>query len=277
MNMPSALPLQQHPHFAAALGHLGRDVSHVDVAGAHPVVAVRVFGQLLASRGPVWRGDPCQNVKAAALARAGLRLVNAETDDALALRTAGFRKVATASWVAELDLHCDTQTQLARAQGKWRNQWRRAQSAPVTLRQERFDRLRHRWLLDADHAQQRGKRFRSLPHKLIDALAAKNRDAVCVHVDYIDEQPVAAMLFVLHAPVVTYHLGWISPAGRQWGLHHRILYDAAAQFADRGYRRLDLGGVDTDNAPGLARFKIASGAQIRPLGGSWLRFGRTRA
>jgi hypothetical protein len=34
---------------------------------------------------------------------------------------------------------------------------------------------------------------------------------------------------------------------------------------------LDLGTVDTENAPGLARFKIGSGAQIRSLGGTWLR------
>jgi hypothetical protein len=127
--------------------------------------------------------------------------------------------------------------------------------------------------LDADHAQQRQKRFRSLPHSLIDSLATQHKNAVSVHVAYQADGPVAAMLFIQHLPVVTYHLGWISAAGRQWGLHHRILLDAATSFADRGYQRLDLGAVDTDNAPGLARFKIACGAHIRPLGGSWLRFG----
>jgi hypothetical protein len=274
MNMPTALPLQQHPHFAQALRRLGRDVVKLDVAGAHPVVAVRVFGQLMASRGPIWRATPDDTAKADALARSGLRLVNAATEDRATLNAAGFRKLATVASVAELDLRKNDTARLAAAHGKWRNQWRRAQAAPVTIREERFDRLRHQWLLDADHTQQKQKRFRSLPHVLIDALAAQRPDTVTVHVAYQADDPRGAMLFVKHHPAVTYHLGWISPAARQWGLHHRILMQAATTFSERGYLRLDLGAVDTDAAPGLARFKIASGAHIRPLGGSWLRFGR---
>lgn len=276
MNVPAALPLQQHPRFAAALRRLGRDVRRIEMADAHPVVAVRIFGQLLASRGPIWRAPYEDCTKAAALARSGLRLINAETEDHAGLTHAGFRKLATAASVAELDLRQSATARLAAAQGKWRNQWRRALSAPVTTRDERFDLQRHQWLLDADHAQQKQKRFRGLPHTLIVALAEQHPDGVSVQVAYHADAPVAAMLFVHHRPVVTYHLGWISDAGRQWGLHHRILMAAAACFADQGYHRLDLGAVDTQNAPGLARFKIASGAQVRPLGGSWLRIGRLR-
>ena len=276
MNVPTALPLQQHPRFAAALRRLGRDVRRIEMADAHPVVAVRVFGQLLASRGPIWR-SPCRDcTDAAALVQTGLRAINAETEDRAALIQAGYRKLATAASFAELDLRQSATTRLAATQGKWRNQWRRALTAPVTVRDKRFDRQRHQWLFDADYAQQKQKRFRGLPHALIDALADQDTSAVSVHVAYHADAPVAAMLFVQHRPVVTYHLGWISDAGRQWGLHHRILMAAAACFADQAYHRLDLGGVDTQNTPGLARFKIASGAQVRPLGGSWLRIGRPR-
>jgi lipid II:glycine glycyltransferase (peptidoglycan interpeptide bridge formation enzyme) len=129
-------------------------------------------------------------------------------------------------------------------------------------------------LLDADRAQQRQKRFRGFPHALIDALAAQQ--ALNVQVAYLDATPLAAMLFIMHRPVVTYHLGWTNFEDRQWGQHNRILIDAAATFADHEYHRVDLETVDTDNAPGLARFKIGSGAQIRGLGGSWLRFGLLR-
>lgn len=274
MNMPAALPLQQHPRFAAALRRLGRDVRRIEMADAHPVVAVRLFGQLLASRGPVWESSCKDCAKAAALTQTELRLINAETEDHAALVQAGFRKLATAATVAELDLRQSATVRLAAAHGNWRNQWRRAQNAPVTVNNERFDRHRHQWLLDADRAQQKQKRFRGLPHTLIDALADQHRDAVTVHVAYHADQPAAAMLFVHHLPVVTYHLGWISPNARQWGLHHRLLMEAATEFAEQGYHRIDLGVVDTENAPGLARFKIASGAYIRRLGGSWLRFGR---
>ncbi|MFT7147926.1 MAG: hypothetical protein ACJASZ_002814, partial [Yoonia sp.] len=100
----------------------------------------------------------------------------------------------------------DLQPLLAATHGKWRNRWRHANKTPVTLRQERFDLTTHQWLLDADRAQQRQKRFRGLPHALIIELAAKQ--AVYVHVAYLGTTPLAAMLFIMHRPVVTYHLGW---------------------------------------------------------------------
>lgn len=253
---------------------MGRDVFGIEMAGAHQVVAVRVLGQLMTSRGPIWEADTELYAKEVALAKAGLRLINAVSAQDDVLNAAGFRKLATAASVAELDLRGYTTTRLAATHGKWRNRWRRAQEAPVILKQERFDRVTPQWLLGADRAQQLHKRFRSLPHGLIDALA--DQQAVTVHVADLDAEPLAAMLFITHRPVVTYDLGWISLAVRQWGLHHRILIAAAAQFADQGYCLVDLGTVDTENAPGLARFKIGTGAAIRPLGGSWLRIRRPR-
>jgi hypothetical protein len=44
----------------------------------------------------------------------------------------------------------------------------------------------------------------------------------------------------------------------------------ALVLARRGITRLDLGTLDTEAAPGLARFKLGSGAAARALGGTWL-------
>jgi hypothetical protein len=264
------MPLQQHPSFAAALRLLGRNVQQLDVDGAQPIVAVRLFGQMMASRGPLWHGP----ANAVSLRQSNLRLLNAETDEASHLQAAGFRKLATAATVAELDLGGSDAARLAATSGKWRNRWRRAQEAPVTIELQVFSPAKHNWLLKADHLQQKQKRFRGMPHALTTAFAAPAPDQVMVHIAYFGDDPVAAMLFLSHHPVVTYHIGWISEAGRQWGLHHRLLLDAATLYAGQGLTRLDLGTVDTENAPGLARFKINSGAQIRPLGGTWLRMER---
>ncbi|MFT6076368.1 MAG: hypothetical protein ACJAZ1_003301, partial [Yoonia sp.] len=35
---------------------MGQDVHQIEIAGGHPIVTVRIFGQLLASRGPIWGG-----------------------------------------------------------------------------------------------------------------------------------------------------------------------------------------------------------------------------
>ena len=40
-------------------------------------------------------------------------------------------------------------------------------------------------------------------------------------------------------------------------------------LARRGVTRVDLGQVDTDTQPGLARFKLGAGADCRSLGGTW--------
>ena len=95
--------------------------------------------------------------------------------------------------------------------------------------------------------------------------------SVRVLICYDNNCPIAAMLFLLHAPVVTYHIGWTSAQGRKFHAHHRMIMEAAEGFAQHGYYRMDLGLVETDRAPGLARFKIGTGAHVRPLGGTWLR------
>jgi lipid II:glycine glycyltransferase (peptidoglycan interpeptide bridge formation enzyme) len=83
-------------------------------------------------------------------------------------------------------------------------------------------------------------------------------------------EELAAMLMLCHGLTATYHIGWSGPQGRATAAHQLLLVRAADWLAARGHVRLDLGTVDTDANPGLARFKIGSGAIIRPLGGSWV-------
>lgn len=265
--MDIALPLQQHPHFGAALARFGRTVRFVDVAGAVPVLAVRQFGQLMASRGPVWLEAP----HAMALRGAGLRLINADVPQDDLLRRAGFRRLMTDAHVAELDLTGTSEARQYAMKPKWRAAWQMAQDTPMDCRWQQYDRQIHAWLLRADLAQQHRKRFRGLPHTLIDACAAGQPGAVQVLVALEKDTPVAGMLFLLHAPVATYHIGWTSARGRQLSAHHHMIMIAADYLAISGFRRLDLGLLETDTAPGLARFKIGTGARVRSLGGTWLR------
>jgi lipid II:glycine glycyltransferase (peptidoglycan interpeptide bridge formation enzyme) len=85
------------------------------------------------------------------------------------------------------------------------------------------------------------------------------------------EAPLAAMLFLRHGPIATYHIGWSGDSGRRCHAHALLLTHAADWLAQRGHALLDLGTVDTEAGAGLARFKIGAGAQVRALGGSWLR------
>lgn len=267
MKTAPALPLQQHPDFGRALARLGAQVGYLDLPGAAPLLRIRRCGVSFASRGPVWV-DAAPETKTAALRGAPIRLLNDDATGPDIVHRAGFRQVMTAAHVAELDLTGGPANRIAAATGKWRNIWRRALASPLIVETTRFDPARHDWLLRADLAQQKAKRYRALPHVL---LAAWDPNALVLFTGHKGKTPIAAMLFIAHSPVVTYHIGWSNAEGRRLAAHHRLLMQAADHFAARGFTRLDLGTVDTENAPGLARFKIGCGARIRPLGGTWVK------
>ena len=271
MKTTRPLPLQQHPNFAAALHRLGQPVKLQDLNRNTSVLVLKRFGVSFASRGPVWQDTMSTDEKAAQLRQSGLRIVNADKDAPTAYRSAGFRLINTPASVAELKLDGTSADILARAHGKWRNIWRRGQNGQLTFTQERFARHRHGWILQADRTQQREKGYRALPHAVIEAYAANRPKDVKVHIAHKGSDPVAAMIFLLHHPVATYHLGWANADARRLGAHHWMIMDAASRLGARGFTRVDLGHVDTETAPGLARFKIGTGAHVRPLGGTWLK------
>jgi lipid II:glycine glycyltransferase (peptidoglycan interpeptide bridge formation enzyme) len=80
----------------------------------------------------------------------------------------------------------------------------------------------------------------------------------------------AAMCFVVHGASASYHLGWGSDAAKAAGVHGVMLVQAAEALRTEGVRWLDLGSVDTEAAPGLARFKLGTGATLRRLGATCL-------
>ncbi|MEJ6401735.1 GNAT family N-acetyltransferase [Yoonia sp. 2307UL14-13] len=250
------LPLQQHPLFNDALRRLGRKVSVTDIPGAVPLHVIHRFGISFAARGPIWTGTPDMD----ALRRNGPLTVNG--DDTNDLGKAGYRQIITAAHVAEIDL-----TARRAPHAKWRYNLRKAQAAEIRVTTETFS-AKHHWLLDADLSQQKAKGYRALPHAIIHAY---DPDNVIVLIAYKKKTPVAAMLFLCHQPVATYHIGWSNHDGRRHCAHHLLLDLAAEYITKQGVTRLDLGSVDTENTPGLARFKIGSGARVRPLGGTWLR------
>ena len=261
------LPLQQHPNFGRALRHIGVQVNSVTVSGAAPVQVIRRYGINYVARGPVWLSG--HSTRPNDLRMAKLHLINSNGGDAQGLHAAGYRRIMTAAHVAELTVTADADGMAAHMQAKWRNVWRRSQNSPLRIRHAQFAPAKHQWLLQADLAQQKQKRFRALPHALIHAYP---RHDVTVCTADMNGVIVAGMLFLRHGACATYHLGWTNDDGRAHAAHHRMLIDAAMHLAGVGVQRLDLGTVDTQSAPGLARFKIGSGAKIHPLGGSWIRF-----
>ena len=239
--------LQQHDHFTFALQHIGNAALTIESTQAIDRGRVRYFGRLAEFDAQLIKFQR----------RRRIVVINAETEHA-ALRSSGYRQILTGASVARLD----TTLPIA-AHPKWRASLR---TKPPRIVHQPLS-WAHNWLFDADLAQQKLKRFRAMPHVIAQTWP---REDTIVSTAFDAEQPIAAMLFLLHPPFATYQIGWTNDQGRAMNAHHHILVQAIEKLRTRGILGLELGTVDTVNAPGLARFKIGSGAKVIKLGGTWI-------
>ncbi len=271
------VPLQQHPAFARALAAMGRPALTLRIAAGSRTlghVTLMQRGKLaLASRGPVWEQGSEPSERAAALRALRRRIgwalaLNADAPDP-ALPRARFLPLLTPATIAEWDLGPDPDTRRARLGQKWRNRLVRAEDQGWKVRRIPFPADPGHWLLARDAEQQRAKRYRALPGALSAAYAAVNKGQAWLFQAEDRGGPAAAALILLHGPVATWHIGWSDTRGRAGHAQALLLWQAADWLAARGVHRLDLGTIDTVSAPGLARFKLGTGAAARPLGGTW--------
>lgn len=259
-------PLQQHPAFGAALSYLGRPALNIFLPEPQREVQVmrRRFGPLnvgLISRADIARTDKVRLSKGTGCR---LLLVNAETPGphpGLRVRSPGH--------VAELALESSAAELKSRMAQNWRNRLNRSLRAGLRVIHGALPADPGHWLLRLDQKQQKAKRYRNYPAVFTAAYAAANMGQARIFEARERGESVAAMLFLCHGSVATYHIGWIGAAGRRAAAHHLLLWRAMLALARRGVTRVDLGQVDTDTQPGLARFKLGAGADCRSLGGTW--------
>lgn len=239
------VPLQQSAPYAAALAASGARVRWLE-----DVLAVERGRLRLVSR-------------VGGLDRAGLRrlarwpgvtLITPED----AVSGAGLVPLVTPMHHAVWALDGDLRAGLA---GKWRNRLVAAERSGLRVR--RGGRGCLDALLAAEAVQRRERRYRALPTGFLRALP---EGALRLWEWRSAGAFGAGMGFVLHGQSATYHIGWASPAAKAAGVHGVMLMRAAEALRAEGVRWLDLGAVDTEAAPGLARFKLGTGAALRRLG-----------
>ena len=273
------LPLQQSPAYAAALERIDRATRCAAILrGGDPVGFVRIVTRRLGPvrlslilRGPVWTApvSPAEEREALCrLARTVSPLVVVPGRDGVGGR--GLVPLMTPRHVALLDLTPEAERLRAGLHGKWRNRLARAEDARMKVRIGHPDPAPVAALLTRDAAQQKARGYRALPARFTHAwLAGDPADALFAEARQRGET-VAAMLFLLHRPWATYHVGWSGPEGRRLNAHNLLLWQVARRLKAEGCTTLDLGDVNTEDAPGLARFKTGSGARVVALGATSL-------
>lgn len=265
---PFARALRAHggAALALALRDDGRTVGHA--------LAIRRGARRLISRGPVWSVDAGTVARRAGLRAlrrhggAGLTVLNAETDDP-AMRCAGFLRVLTPVWVAEWPLSPDSAILRAGLHQKWRNRLKAGESAGWQLRRAAMDPDPGHWLFrhDAGLAQARG--YQAWPATLIVAWVRANPGTAILWTASRKGQVAAAALVLRHGTRAAWQIGWAGQDGRAGQAMPLVLWHAASWLAGQGVQAFDLGTLDTVNAPGVARFKLGTGARARALGGTW--------
>ncbi len=175
--------------------------------------------------------------------------------------------VMTPTHVAEVDLTGDLRAQMHQ---KWRNRLVFAEGQGLRLTRQNLPYKPDNWILQQDAQQQATRGYAAWSDGMTLAFTKANRGSAKLFTAFDGKDPVAAMLFLRHGDSATYHIGHATDAGRAASAHNLLLWEGMNWLANKGVTTLELGQVDTEKAAGLARFKLGTGATLRPLGGSWL-------
>ena len=254
------LPLAQSPAYGLAAAACGAQVFRADLGHGHAQVVQRGRVRLI-SRGPLWQGGTAAE-RCAALRRfarwPGVTVVTPEDP----LQGFGLIPLVTPLHHAVWDLAGDLQAGLAR---NWRNHLGVAERGGVRV--TRGDGAVLEALIAAEAVQRGQRRYQALPPGFTRALPP---DALRLWQWRQAGALQAAMAFVVHGSTASYHLAWASDAARAAGAHRVMLMQAAQSLRAEGVRWLDLGSVNTEQALGLAQFKLGTGAALRRLGSTLL-------
>ncbi len=283
--------LQQGATYGHVLAARGRAVTRAVFRSGDRVIALaqiverRFFGMARVAallRGPVWLdATPVERLAVLRQLRARwphwrYRFLLIQPDEpesadlTSALRSIGVRRIMTGYSTSWVDLRPDEETLRRRLDGKWRNQLRRGEEARLAIEASEGGK-RLEWLLAQDAAQARRRRYRSIGADLVSELvAALPRDHALTLVAKIDGEPAAGVLLLRHGNAATYQAGWVGEPGRERHAHNVLLWRGLTMLKRRGVAWLDLGGIETTSAAGIAHFKLGLGGGATTLAGTYL-------
>lgn len=282
--MPEAA-LQQDWAYGEAVQAQGHTVRRclVAVAGEPAGLAQFALRRLpfgltvaLLLRGPAWRDAATAAEHAAGFAAAareelgpGILLWTPELRSGC--EAVAGRRVMSGMSTAFVDLRPPPAVLEARLDGKWRNMLRRAREQRLRIVEVSGGPLLH-WLIEENEAYRRRVGYRGPSPAFLRALADASRPARATRllVAQAGSEPVAGVWMQCHGPDASYLVGCTSERGRELRAHHLLLWEAVLRLRAQGVRRLDLGGLDTVNAPGVARFKLGLGGEVVTLAGTFL-------
>lgn len=294
------VPLQQHWAYGETLTAIGADVrlacfGEEKTPQAFALVPKRSFYRTLnlssLMRGPLWITPPTAETETDFLKklkrayspwRWNFLALQPEYDDTAEnralLRRVRFRRIMTGYSTVRIDLTPDAATLRAGLNGKWRNQLKKAEGETLAISLGGRKPHQYGWLLEKEADQQASRRYSALPTGFVPLYAdianrypSRTGQVGVLSVTCLKgREKIAGALFLLHGNSATYHLGWSGDQGRTLNAQNRVLWEGMLALKDRGIRHLDLGGINTAEGAGIARFKLGLGTPPVTLAGTFL-------
>jgi len=149
----------------------------------------------------------------------------------------------------------------------WRNALRKAERENVRMEWDNKGNSLL-WLLNHHEAHRTMTNFQAASPKFIRQLAGffGPRGDMLTGQAFVDDEPVAGVLFFRHGLSATYQVGWSGDTGRKANAHQLLLWQGMMKLKEDGVLDLDLGGIN-DVAEGVRAFKEGMGGQSVTLTG----------
>ncbi|MEM6414842.1 MAG: GNAT family N-acetyltransferase [Pseudomonadota bacterium] len=282
---------QQAYAYGAVISKVGGEVHRAIIrCGGQPIalaqIQVRRFWGLatLATilRGPVWL-EPENKISNTAKLSAyrlikttlpirGLKalLVMPESDQSNLESEANLVRVVSAYHTVLIDLSADEEVLRKQLDGKWRNRLKAAEKANIDINRVGQKPSDYQWILEEERAQQVRAGYNALPSGFTIMFHQEaGTNAVIALEARLGTDRLGAVLFLRHGQAATYHIGWASEAGKAVNAHNLLLWRSMLILKNKGVGILDLGGLDTNQRPGIARFKLGTGGRLFSQSGAY--------
>ena len=284
---------QSWPYGEAMVSHYGQSVDRIVFRlDDEPVAILQVFHKRLLGfasivriiRGPLFLGNPdpalrlgiyqsIHNVFSFRRWQVPFWLPEAadEAESRKLMRQVGTRRMVTGLSSAWLDLTGKEDILRGQMTGGWRNALTSAEKRDTTVIVE--DNVRSlSGLMSEYDAFRKGKRFIGPPGEFIVAMDTGDSqgDNILALGAHADGKRIAGIILIRHGASATYFVSWTSHDGRKRNAHNLLLWHGILALRDRGTAWLDMGGLNTGSAAGIARFKLGLSPEPFTLAGTYL-------
>lgn len=270
-------PIGQRWDYGAVHAALGGHIHRAVIRENNAPIALcqclgRKFGGIinvsLASRGPVWL-TKCDQKQVLSLIRRSLPIPHPRVglfSLAAPLHSARIIPLMTPATFAQ----CTLPIAKDDLHAKWRNALRKSDGFKIEVQHGPCNLHTLNKLLSIDIMQQKTRFYRALPPEFTRKWHRLRPQNLHFYAARENDRTVASAVFLQHGNTATYHIANTTDRGRKISAGRLLLWRAFQEFSKSNARRIDLGLIDTENAPGLARFKLGAGAQAHKMGPSVL-------